>query len=198
LIHADQFDKAAKWCDRLLAQAADRHAPAWQAILSALHADIALCTGDLAAAEEHGRAAFEYMSPQSWGMAVGLPLAALLLATTAAGKYEEAGRLLDQPLPDSMFQTAFGLPYLRARGRYYLATNRVQAALNDFRACGSLMKRWGPDLPAIVPWRADAARVPRAGQAPQGEGTHRGPAQSAGRRTHAGPGDRAADTRRDL
>jgi DNA-binding NarL/FixJ family response regulator len=157
LVHADEFQKAATWCDRLLAYAADRRAPSWQAILSALRAEISFCKGDLDGAVEHGRAAFDYMSPQSWGVVIGMPLAVTLLATTAVGNFEEAGRLLDQPVPDAMFQNAFGLLYLRARGRYYLATNRVQAALNDFRACGSLMKRWGPDLPSFVPWRSDAA-----------------------------------------
>jgi DNA-binding CsgD family transcriptional regulator len=159
LIHADQFDKATEWCDRLLAQAADRQAATWLAVLSALRAEAALCTGDLAAGEAHGRAALEYMSPQNWGTAVGLPLSATLQATTAAGKFDDAGRVLDHPLPDSMFHTSFGLLYLRARGRYYLATNRLLAALNDFRACGSLMKRWGLDLPGVVPWRADAAQA---------------------------------------
>jgi ATP/maltotriose-dependent transcriptional regulator MalT len=130
-----------------------------QAMLSALRAEIAMRKGDVAAAREHGRAALEYIPAQSWGVAVGLPLATRLRAATVRGDYEEAVRLLHEPVPESMFQTAFGLLYLHVRGQYYLASGQTRAALDDFRACGSLMSKWGLDLPALVPWRVEAAQA---------------------------------------
>jgi DNA-binding CsgD family transcriptional regulator/tetratricopeptide (TPR) repeat protein len=159
LIYADEFDRAAVWCERLAFQAAARHAPAWQAILSELQAAVAMRRGDLAAAMAGARKAFDLLPPSGWGVAVGMPLSTLLFAATAAGDYDEAARQLDQPIPDAMFQTTFGLPYLHARGNYYLATNRLHAALDDFQACGNLMDRWGVDGPALVPWRTEAAQV---------------------------------------
>jgi DNA-binding CsgD family transcriptional regulator len=113
--------------------------------------------GDLVGAREHGRASLEYLPAASWGVAVGLPLATRLRAATARGAYEEAVRLLHEPVPEAMFQTVFGLLYLHARGQHYLATGQARAALGDFRACGGLMAKWGLDLPALVPWRSEAA-----------------------------------------
>jgi DNA-binding CsgD family transcriptional regulator len=55
------------------------------------------------------------------------------------------------------FESIFGLHYLYARGRYNLAVNQPSAALDNFEACGELMKRWQIGSPAIVPWPAGAA-----------------------------------------
>lgn len=75
------------------------------------------------------------------------------------GDFESARKYLKEPVPSTMFQTRYGLYYQRARGRYYLATDRLQAALADFRYCGELMTAWGMDTPALVPWRSDSAEV---------------------------------------
>ena len=159
LIYSDELDKASVWYDRLSAQAAARQAPTWQAILSALHAAVALRRGDLGAAMKGVRVAFDHVPPTGWGIALGLPLSTMLMAATAAGDYEEAARQLDQPIPESMFQSTFGLPYLHARGNFYLVTDRPHAALEDFHACGNLMSAWGIDGPSLVPWRTEAARA---------------------------------------
>jgi DNA-binding CsgD family transcriptional regulator len=157
LISADEFDKAAAWCRRLSSQAGARQAPTWQAILSAMLAVTALRRGEVAVAMRAVRTAFDLLPPAGWGVAVGLPLSTMLLAATAVGDFEEAARQLYQPIPESMFQSMFALPYLHARGNYYLATNRVHAALDDFHACGRLMDAWGIEMPSMVPWRTDAA-----------------------------------------
>ncbi|HZN19885.1 MAG TPA: AAA family ATPase [Micromonosporaceae bacterium] len=159
LVYADRVDRAAAWCEVLLKETADRRAPAWQALLAAVRAEVALRQGDLPTAELYARSALTQLSSQSWGVAVGLPLACLLLARTEMGKYDEAAEQLSQPVPTVMIETRFGLHYLRARGHYYLATDRPRAALGDFLACGELMRTWRLDLPALVPWRSDAAQA---------------------------------------
>ncbi|KOV61149.1 helix-turn-helix transcriptional regulator [Streptomyces sp. MMG1121] len=158
LVYADRLDKATPWCDALLKEADHRHSPTWQATLTAIRADIALRQGDLTAAEVHARTALDSMSERSWGVAIGAPLATLLHATTAMGQYAEA-EALTRSVPPAVFQTRWGLSYLHARGRHYLATERPQAALSDFVTCGELMVGWDMDLPALVPWRSEAARV---------------------------------------
>src|SRR5262249_37734350 len=67
--------------------------------------------------------------------------------------------LLKQVVPEAMFRTVFGLRYLHARGHYYLAADRVLAALGDFQTSGRLMQEWDLDVPALMPWRSDLARA---------------------------------------
>ncbi|GAA1591013.1 helix-turn-helix transcriptional regulator [Actinoplanes couchii] len=159
LFYADRADKAAAWSAPLLAEADLRHAPTWQAIFGTLHGLVAHRQGDLAAAEQHGNTALTRISPRCWGVAIGAPLALLILAKTEMGKHDDAAELLHHPVPDAMFRTPYGLHYLHARGRHMLATKHFAAALNDFQACGELMQRWGFDLPSVVPWRSEAAQV---------------------------------------
>ncbi|WP_217145656.1 LuxR family transcriptional regulator [Streptomyces sp. AC627_RSS907] len=159
LVCADHLETAGQWTDRLLAQAGERGASSWQAVLLAIRADIALRSGRLADAQRNAEVALNTMSRESWAAAVGVPLGTALLALTARGRLAEAGRLLDQPVPEATFQTVWGLHYLRARGAYYLAAGIPEAALDDFTTCGDLMARWDLDLPALVPWRVDAARA---------------------------------------
>ncbi len=159
LVLADRNDRALHWCDSLLADATLRGALTWQAILGALRGEIALRQGDLPAAAEHSRTAFDLLSPQGWGVAIGIPLATRVAAATAMGEHQDAAALLRVPVPDAMFGTQFGLHYLYARGLHYLATDRPHAALGDFQRCGELMANWALDLPSLVPWRAGAAQA---------------------------------------
>jgi DNA-binding CsgD family transcriptional regulator len=157
LIYADRLDKASYWCDVLIKEAGPRQAPWWHGMLAALRAEIAIRQGDLLSAKRHADAALSHVSAQSWGVAVGVPLATLVKASTAMGMDDEAAGYLDQSVTDAMFQTRFGLHYLHARGHYYLAKGRFYAALDDFLTCGELMTSWKIDLPALVAWRNDAA-----------------------------------------
>ncbi|RSN32729.1 hypothetical protein DMC61_11075 [Amycolatopsis sp. WAC 04169] len=159
LIYADRLDKAVPWCELLQQEAADCDAPSWQAVFAAARAEMALRQGDLVTAEKQAKAALTFITPQSWGVAVGVPLATLCLAAVGMGKFEEAAAHINQPVPASMLQTRFGLHYLRARGRLYLETDRVHAALGDFVLCGELSKSWDFDLPVLVPWRGDTAEA---------------------------------------
>jgi DNA-binding CsgD family transcriptional regulator/tetratricopeptide (TPR) repeat protein len=159
LIYSNRLDRAALWLDPLLKEAGGRFAPTWHALLAAIRAAIDLRQGDLVAAESSARDALTAISPRCWGVGIGLPLSCMVLATTAQGRHQDAATYLKTPVPDAMFQTPFGLHYLQARGRHQLAVDRPRAALGDFLACGERMTRWGLDLPALVPWRTDAAQA---------------------------------------
>ncbi|MEU5951957.1 AAA family ATPase [Streptomyces sp. NPDC047525] len=159
LVLADRLDTAALWCETLSKEAAERGAPMWQALLAAVRARIELRLGGLAAAEQSARLAVTLVPPEGWGVAIASPVATSVYAKTAMGRLDEAAAQLAIPVPESAFHTPDGLLYLRARGHYYLAAGRPYAALDDFHACGDLMTRWEFDLPALVPWRTDAAEA---------------------------------------
>jgi DNA-binding CsgD family transcriptional regulator len=159
LVYAHRPDRAAWWCDHLLGQSAAQHSPTWLATLSAIRAQAAVRQGDLPAAKKHGRAALTALKPDSWGVALGAPVAALVFAATGMGRYAEAATLLSRPMPEAALRTRYGLHYLHARGQHHFATGRFRAAAKDFLACGELMARWGVDVPALVPWRSAAAEV---------------------------------------
>lgn len=148
LVHADRADTAAAWCAD-----APRHAT-----FEAVRAEIAVRLGDLHTAIRSGYQAL-LLPASSWGVAIGEPLATVITATTATGRYAEAADLLRQPVPEAMFGTRFALPYLHARGTYQLAVGRPAAALPDFLACGELIRDWRVDQAALVPWRASAAQA---------------------------------------
>jgi DNA-binding CsgD family transcriptional regulator len=158
LVYSDELDKAARWFEFYDPSAA-QWPPLGTALLTALRASFHLRQGDLVAAERCAREALTVLAPKGWGVVVGIPLAVMLLSLTAMGRYEEVENRLDTPVPDAMFHTPHVLPYLQARGHYYLAINRPRAALAEFRACGELMTRWGFDAPCFVPWRTDAAQA---------------------------------------
>ncbi|MFE5871446.1 AAA family ATPase [Streptomyces roseifaciens] len=159
IAHADRPATAAEVCDSLLADAGRRESTTWQAVLGAVRAEIALLQGDVETASEKAVESLGLLHPQGWGVLAGLPLSTALFAYTARGRHEAAADLLQRKVPDSMFQTLFGVQYLRARGHHYLATGRAFAALNDFETCGQLMQDRSPELQAGIPWRTDLAQA---------------------------------------
>ncbi|ATL32417.1 ATP-binding protein [Streptomyces formicae] len=159
LVLADRLDAAAFWCETLFNEAAERRAPMWQALLASAKARVELRAGALLAADASARSALALVPAEGWGVAVASPIATAVFTRTALGRIDEAAAQLGVPVPDAAFQTPDGLLYLRARGHYYLAAGRPYAALDDFLTCGDLMTRWEFDLPALVPWRTDAAQA---------------------------------------
>ncbi|MEU5416125.1 AAA family ATPase [Streptomyces clavifer] len=159
LLFADRTEEAAGWCDHWLAQSRGRRVPLWIAEFSSLRAGIALRQGSPLQARELAEAALAQVSPESWGVCIGGPLANLIQANTDIGAHAAAAEYLEVPLPPGIFHSRFGLYYLHARGSHYVATGQPQAALDDFLNCGELMGRWGLDQPALVPWRSGAARA---------------------------------------
>lgn len=159
LLVAEQFPRVMYWCKELLKKAESANAPAWRAVLLDTRAAVSLRLGHLADAERDACAALSSLSPRSWGVAIGSPLAHAVLATTMMGHFEKAGSLLEEMVPAAMMGTRYGLQYLSARGHFSLATDRPHAALEDFEAVGELAVRWKVDHPVALPWRGDVARA---------------------------------------
>ncbi|AQS66326.1 AAA family ATPase [Streptomyces pactum] len=156
---ADRFDAAGSWCDHWLAEARARNVPLWEAEFASMRAGILLRQGDLESARRLSETALAKVSAKSWGVCLGGPLANLVQAATEMGDFEAAEEYLEVPVLDGMFSTRFGLYFLHARGRFHLETGRPYAALDDFSACAELMRGWGFDQPALVPWRSESARA---------------------------------------
>ncbi|WP_344391198.1 LuxR family transcriptional regulator [Streptomyces vastus] len=166
LTHAGEPDRAALWCERL-APALRSATPVRRALFAATAAVVHCRLGDHAAAAERARTALALLPDRGWGIGIGLPLHAAVLAATEQGEHTTAAELLRRPVPKEMFRTPAALYYLFARGRHHLAQRRHHAALADFRACRDLMERWRLDWSEALPWRtyADEARRATGGAA---------------------------------
>jgi DNA-binding CsgD family transcriptional regulator/ABC-type cobalamin/Fe3+-siderophores transport system ATPase subunit len=159
LLYADKTCDVETWLATLAESPNCGSTPTWTALMAAVEAEAAYRRGRMATAAVSAREAISRISHEGWGVALGGPRATLVRALTAMGSFEEATAQLTMPVPPNMGRTPFGVLYLHARGTYYLAADRLLAALGDFHACGELMQKWGIDVPALVPWRTDAARV---------------------------------------
>ena len=80
-------------------------------------------------------------------------------ARTPMGRHDDAGREVCRPQPERLTGSLHLLAHLKARGAYYFATNRYQAALADYLDIGRAMRRWGLDRPVVLPWRTYAAEA---------------------------------------
>ncbi|WP_160159808.1 AAA family ATPase [Streptomyces sp. WAC05374] len=163
LLHAGETGRAGRWC-ALTAGADQARAatPARRAVAVAAAAVVHARTGAYDAAARYAGRALSLLSPDAWGVAVGMPLAAAVLAATRRGAYEEAAARLRVPVPAAMFRTRAGLHYLLARGHYQLAVDRPRAALGDFHACRDLLARWRLEPRGALDWRTPAAGALRA------------------------------------
>lgn len=159
LVHSGHADLAATWCDRFIGRAEAKGMRTWWAILQAVSAEIAISTGDLAAAEFAALAALDGLDREGWGPAIVIPLSSLVAALTMTGQQERAAEQIRREVPSAAFETRFGLRYLYVRGQHHLSSGRFEAALGDFLACGELMTEWRLDTPVIAPWRLGAAEV---------------------------------------
>lgn len=159
LLYAGRLDLADSWCERLEAEAADRDAPTWRAVLCALRGLVTLRRGDLPTVSRLAEEALHLTSPLGWGVGIGLPLATGISAAVSMGDHRAAEKLVLQPVPEHLFETRFGLHYLIGRGRYYLAQGHLHAALADFLSCGERTRSWGTDAAGLVTWRIAAAET---------------------------------------
>ncbi|MEV6907549.1 AAA family ATPase [Amycolatopsis sp. NPDC051071] len=159
LVYADELATAASACEHMLVRARHVGSAAWQARLHSLFAEIALRQGDPKRSLEHAELSLRLLPRQAWGVAIGLSLSCLILASTRLGRYQAAADHVHQLVPDDLLKTRFGLHYLYARGEYHLATSQLHAALEDFMACGDLMREWAIDSPGLLPWRTGVTRV---------------------------------------
>jgi DNA-binding NarL/FixJ family response regulator len=149
--------RARAWCDRFLQEARDRYAVPWQALLTALRAESALREGDHAGAIADANRALRLLPAQRWGVRIGGPLGTLLLAHTPAGSSAKAAALVRRRVPESMFETRYGLGYLYARGHHHLAAGEHLPALADFLRCGRVLADWGLDDDRRTHWQLSVA-----------------------------------------
>ncbi|GAB3443172.1 hypothetical protein GCM10027570_11060 [Streptomonospora sediminis] len=159
LVYSDHTEEAADLARLLFETAERRSSPTWVSVLAAFRAHIAERQGELLEAVEYARLSLEVLPPRSLGVLAALPLATLIEAYTEMGQYEQAEQYLRHPLPETVFQTRYGLHFLAARGRYYVAVGQSHVGLSDFLKCGTLMRTWEVDTPLLVPWRLGAAAV---------------------------------------
>lgn len=159
LMFAGKLERARHWCELFAEEARRRDASGWYAMFAGIRADIAMHQGNLADADRYARSGLGRLTERkSSVLALGLT-ALQVMAQTAMGDYEAGARKLDQPAAESLSKSFYGLMYLRARGHHNLATNRLNAALDDFLSVAHMTRGWGFDQPAWVPWRTDMAEV---------------------------------------
>ena len=159
LVYLDRLVEAGQWADLFLAEARQRQAPTWTALISGIRALVSLRSGDPGGAREHAENALSWLPPPHWGTGIGLVHGTLVRAHDLLGDPRRAGEILERPVPETVFATRFGLHYLYARGQHQLNVGEATAALADFRTCGERMEAWSLDSPSLVPWRAGAAEA---------------------------------------
>nr|QOD95004.1 PldR [Streptomyces platensis]BAH02275.1 transcriptional regulator [Streptomyces platensis] len=159
LTRVGRLDLAATWCDVFLKNATVRGIPGWQRLFAAVRADIALRQGKLTEAETFAWMSLDGLAEPSSTWLHGGPLTVLMTVYTEMGRYKDVAHLLDRPVPEALFRSVYGLPYLRARGHYALAVNRPHLALSDFLSIGRLAERWGLAPSAELPWQVDSAHA---------------------------------------
>ncbi|MFF9703514.1 AAA family ATPase [Streptomyces griseofuscus] len=158
LIRAARLARAADWCDRLVVGRSERTTTS-QAILLAASAVLESWLGNFTTALSRAEQALALLPPSAWGVAIGLPLSAKVLACVGLGDLDSAAECFRTPVPQLMFQSLPGLHYLQARGRLHLAAGRHQAALGDFYACRDLMGAWNLRVSVFTAWRVYAAEA---------------------------------------
>jgi DNA-binding CsgD family transcriptional regulator len=121
-----------------------------------VRAAAALRRGYPAEASASARAALDSVGHAAWGVAVGVPMAALVRAALAMGDLDGAAFYLNRAVPAAMFETPFALPYLQTAAAYHLAVGDPQTALSGFRLCGEMAARWQLDVSELVDWRTGA------------------------------------------
>ncbi len=161
LLYVGESDRAEHWHALLRETRTTPGAldtPARRAVAAAAAALVHGRLGRHAEAAAEARRALELLAPEAWGIAVGMPLAAAVLAATGLGAHEEAARLLRVPVPEAMFRSRVAPHYLLARGRFRLAAEQPVAALGDLHACRDLMARWNIEPCEALDWSTPAAR----------------------------------------
>ncbi|MEU5057500.1 AAA family ATPase [Streptomyces sp. NPDC021470] len=158
LIRAARLERAADWCDRLVVGCSERTTTC-QAILLVASATLESWLGNFTTALTRAEQALALLPPPAWGVAIGLPLSAKVLACVGLGDLEAAAECFRTPVPQLMFQSLPGLHYLQARGRLHLAAGRHQAALGDFHACRDLLAAWNLQVSVFTAWRVYAAEA---------------------------------------
>ncbi len=158
LAFADRAEAALGFARKFTEEAAGRDAPGWEAMFGAAAAEVTLGQGAFLETVNFADRAMARVSLRTDSVfSLGLR-ASLILAYTAMGEFERAGKLVT-PVPERLVTSIDSIGYLRARGYHLLATGRVDNALEYFTRIGETVVECGMDRPALIPWRLDAARA---------------------------------------
>ena len=116
---------------------------------------LALRRGDLIAAEDDTRTAFEALpAPPMTRVLNGGVLVSVLVEQGELDKAEDVLAAFDADAEQGSL-VATNLRF--ARGRLRVAQRRVAEGLDDFRAVGALLTRASVTCPGFLPWRSEAA-----------------------------------------
>jgi DNA-binding CsgD family transcriptional regulator len=148
---------AIRVAQRLLDDETARRVPMRRAMLETIRSLAALRRGAAREALDHAQTALDRVAPSAWGIVVGIPLSLAIRAATELNDFEAVAGYLREAVPAGMFDSPLALPYLRAIGRYHLAMDSPQTALEHFQACRDLTNRWQLANPELMDWRTDAA-----------------------------------------
>nr|DAB41483.1 TPA_exp: LuxR regulatory protein [Streptomyces sp. CNB091] len=159
LILSGRTDRAADWHHTLARSEEGSGLAGQRLMLTLVKAEIALRQDNPASAGRLARQAMRLVPEQYWPLGAAMPLILALRAAVAAGDVGTAAELAARPVPPALSETLLGPVHLRARGRLELLAGRPDKALEDFLACGRLMRKGRFDLPSLAPWRGDAAEA---------------------------------------
>jgi DNA-binding CsgD family transcriptional regulator len=160
LMNADEVERAAEVARGALDLARRSGDVSGAALALTMHADVAFRRGALADAEAESREALEMADEHALAWAEPVAIATLIETLGEQGRGDEADAVLaSRELTDWQQGTARAALYLHARARLRLAQDRREEALDDFRASGEVMRRYGVDNPAVQGWRSGAAEA---------------------------------------
>ncbi|MET8842360.1 AAA family ATPase [Streptomyces rubiginosohelvolus] len=159
LILSGRTDRAVSWHHALARSEAETGLAGRRLMLTLFGAEIALRQDRPVSAGRLARQAMRLVPEQYWPLGAAVPLVLALRAAVAAGDVDTAAELAGRPVPPALTDTLLGPVHLRARGRLELLAGRPDKALDDFLACGRLMRKGRFDLPSLAPWRGDAAEA---------------------------------------
>jgi DNA-binding CsgD family transcriptional regulator len=129
-------------------------------LASATRAIPAFRRGDLTLAETSARDGLEASDSMTFAFWIPIALGMLVRVLLERGSPEQAADALDRTPAPPQLANAWTMSFVHhARGLLALYAHRPAAALAEFDRAGEILVRTGFVNPAVVEWRADAARA---------------------------------------
>ncbi|WP_146087626.1 helix-turn-helix transcriptional regulator [Thermomonospora echinospora] len=156
LHYTGDFDAVKAYCDELSRDPDWMRASRRRELVLMMRARVALEGRAMGSAAEMLRSVLADMGP---GPLRTLAVAWLIESLVRAGEFDQAHEvLLAHGLTGRLAcGTAERAHVLAARGNLRLATGHFQLGLDDYLACGRLLKSLNVANPAVIPWRSMAA-----------------------------------------
>jgi DNA-binding CsgD family transcriptional regulator len=116
--------------------------------------------GDLALAETSARDGLQASDAMAFAFWIPMSLGMLVRVLLERSSPEQAAEVLERTPPPSQLANAWLMAYVHhARGLLALRTRRPEVAIVELERAGEALLRTGFVNPAVVEWRADAARA---------------------------------------